>query len=297
MNVSGFFWNRGRSLLLWSLFCRFFLVLSVFFLILVVVEEIRRWNNRQADFFADFSRIKILKEPDWIPRGVQSEILGGFPSSGGVNVSREEAFTSVKERFVQNPWVEDILSIECRFPNSLFIRAKLRKPFCLAKQEGRIFLMDGKGVRLPGEYSQSPHEFKDFLLILTGISSEPPEPGKPWNDPAILDGISVVKELFSSLKKREIEESGIVSIDLSNLRGCIDPRLSEIVLLSKGRTKIGWGRSARSRRFGELSVEEKVRNLREVLYRIPGLEGLALVEVRFPNPIIVPWRSLPERVL
>ena len=77
----------------------------------------------------------------------------------------------------------------------------------------------------------------------------------------------------------------ITAIDVTNINGRVDRRLSEIVLLTAHHTRILWGRPPGTRLPGELPPADKLRLLR--LAAAKGmLNGPGEVDIRFPNQAI-----------
>jgi hypothetical protein len=78
------------------------------------------------------------------------------------------------------------------------------------------------------------------------------------------------------LRRLQIRE-----VDASNVGGRLDPRRSEILLTSRNGCALHWGRVPTAEHFGEISAEEKLENLREILAVYPHLEGLRYVKLHF----------------
>jgi hypothetical protein len=78
----------------------------------------------------------------------------------------------------------------------------------------------------------------------------------------------------------------IARIDVTNSGGKVDPRESELLLVTPQNVKIKWGRAPRTHVFGELTVEAKIENLARVDRKFPGLRGVSVVNLRFDEPDI-----------
>jgi hypothetical protein len=78
-----------------------------------------------------------------------------------------------------------------------------------------------------------------------------------------------------------LERLAIREVDVTNFGGRLDPRRSEMSLVTTNGCTIAWGRTSQTSRFGDLSTEEKLENLREVLAVYPDLNGLKRVTLYF----------------
>jgi hypothetical protein len=97
--------------------------------------------------------------------------------------------------------------------------------------------------------------------------------------------VEVAQALISNRVDRLID---IMHIDVSNVGGRRDPHASEVTIWARPSVPIQWGR-APGEHFGELSVEQKIRNLRYVLMARGerGLKGLKSVMIQFARPYYV----------
>jgi hypothetical protein len=79
----------------------------------------------------------------------------------------------------------------------------------------------------------------------------------------------------------------VVSIDLANVGGAVDPLLPEVVLATASGTSIEWGRSCASSRVGlEPCAAAKFEKLRRALRVYPGLRRLARLKLQFDDLVV-----------
>src|SRR4029077_5910507 len=74
---------------------------------------------------------------------------------------------------------------------------------------------------------------------------------------------------------------GIREVDVANFGGRLDPRRSEMSLATANGCQVLCGRASATSKYGDLSTEEKLENLREVLAVYPDLNGLKRVTLYF----------------
>ena len=181
--------------------------------------------------------------------------------------------------FERHPWVERVRSLKVAYPNRVQVELSIRRPVAAVRVDEDYIWVDREGIRLPGVLSRRSLE-AGGLVYVEGAMRPVPEVGRPWSDPGVRAAAEIA--LFLGEDARAFD---ITAIDVSNINGRIDYRLSEIVLLTAHHTRILWGRPPKSDRLGELTPEEKLRLLR--LAAAKGmLKGPGEVDIRFPNQAI-----------
>lgn len=183
----------------------------------------------------------------------------------------------VGRTFEECAWIKRVTAVERVFPDQLRVRFEYRTPHVAVKRHDGYVIVDAEGVRLPGVYTEPPRSCERTVQI-AGVASLPPEPGRPWTDPALKAAMGLAdfaqeNPLLARLKVREV--------DVSNFDGKVDARRSEVAFLTAAGSTIAWGRAPGAGKFGEPSSEEKLENLREVLAVYPNLQGVRTVKVYF----------------
>jgi len=182
----------------------------------------------------------------------------------------------VGKSFEACPWVRKVTAVERVFPDQLVVRFEYRRAHVAVRRENGFVLVDRDGVRLPGVYAAPP--VCDRPVQVTGIASAPPEPGRVWKDESLNAAVAMADYIpGNSLLGR----LGIREVDVANYGGRQDPRRSEMSLVTSSGCVMAWGRTSETSKFGDLSTEEKLENLREVLAVYPDLNGLKRVTLYF----------------
>jgi hypothetical protein len=195
----------------------------------------------------------------------------------------------------RNPWVREVTRVDKEFPNRLTVTAKIRRPIAwieLADREApdgvAWFPVDASCVRLPGEVVEPPKASEPPIPLVRGAGARSvPGEGRVWNDEAIRDGVAVALELFDLYNSPLYGRVSIAAIDVANTGGRVDAKASEIVLVTDSGKQILWGRSRRTRAFGELPTGEKLEHLDRILEAYPGLAGVEQAKVQFEQPYVV----------
>jgi len=185
----------------------------------------------------------------------------------------------VAEAYVASPWVKAVRRVEKRFPNHLHVELDLREPAAFVRLPDASHAVDAEAVCLPLAYARWDHEQRPLPLIF-GVKAEPPQPGQRWTDPGTLAALAVIHALATEpALLRQVH-----FLDVSNLDGVIDPQRSEVLLFTRRRVRIAWGRAPNTTRFGEPSVPCKLARLRRHLSRPAVLsEGASSIDLRFPE--------------
>ncbi|HPD15747.1 MAG TPA: hypothetical protein PLE19_12400, partial [Planctomycetota bacterium] len=178
-----------------------------------------------------------------------------------------------------SPWVKAVRRVEKRFPNHLDVELDLREPAAFVRLPDASYAIDRDGVLLPLEYERWDHDQRPLPLIF-GVKTEPPAPGSRWSDPGTLAALSVLQAMASEpTLLRQVH-----FVDVSNLDGVIDPQRSEVLLFTRRRVRVAWGRPPNTTAFGEPTVPCKLARLRRHLSRPVALsDGTSSIDLRFPD--------------
>ncbi len=185
----------------------------------------------------------------------------------------------VAEAYGASPWVKAVRRVEKRFPNQLDLELDLREPAAFVRLPDATWAIDADGVRLPLAYEKWDHEQRPLPLIF-GVKTTPPDPGRRWQDPGTTAALSVLQALASEpTLLRQVH-----FLDVSNLEGVIDPQRSEVLMFTRRRVRVAWGRPPNTTKFGEPSVPCKLARLRRYLSRPQALsDGASSIDLRFPE--------------
>ena len=244
---------------------------SFAFVVILVHREVYSFVVQRPRFSVPPMRTAVA--PAWADRQGVETVRVDAP---GATLFDRDLVERVGKSFESCPWVRKVTSVERVFPDELRVKFEYRRPHVAFRRSNGFVVVDAEGVRLPGVYVEPPS--CDRKVAVVGAVSLPPEPGRVWNDPAVKAGLEMADYVHRTalLKRLEVKE-----VDLSNLGGRIDPRRSEVALVTSNGCAIYWGRLPSNPRFGDPTPAEKIENLREVMAVYPGLGGLRGVKVCF----------------
>lgn len=214
------------------------------------------------------------KAPPWCEKDLEAV---NFPRES-YSILDPALTREVAHAYLACPWVRAVRSIHKRFPNRLSVELELREPIGFLRAGNAYRAVDAQGVYLPLRFSRWPHR-KRPLPIVFGVEGEPPAPGEPWNESHARAAVAVLNALASAPEVfREVQ-----FVDVANLEGRLAPLRSEVMLMTRRRVRVAWGRPPGTGKFGEPPVAWKLARLREWLsHPVPLAEG-AHVDLRFPD--------------
>jgi hypothetical protein len=244
----------------------------------------------------------IVQRPSYKVPGVRAAVAPPWSGGQGEELVRVEGQGSIFDpeligrvgrSFEQCAWVRKVTSVERVFPDQVRVRFEYRRPHVAVRRENGFVLVDAEAVRLPGVYAQVPP--CDRAAVVGGVTAKVPEAGRRWEDAALAAGLAMADLAHEDPLLKKL---GVKEVDVANHGGRLDPRRSELQLVTGTGCQLAWGRAAKDARFGEPTVEEKLDSLRGVLAAYPGLQGLKRVSVHFPGQkaveLVEPYAQTPS---
>ncbi|MCK4909076.1 MAG: hypothetical protein KAS70_04190 [Planctomycetes bacterium] len=265
-----------------------FLIGGLSFLLLLVHRKIYNYYSTNPQYQIDLNNLQATALPDWVTdRTIEQSIRHDLQIDEISNINDQKTITRILEEYEKSPWVAKVHAIEKRFPNNLKIKLEIREPVVavqLKKWNNTevYYLIDKNMVRLPGEYRSVPL-LPMTIPVIVGVRVSPPPPGSEWNDQGLKGALAVA----AALEKNSIHD--IVKIDhieIARQQTGSGDSGSNIVIWTKNKVPIQWGRSPYVTKMGELSLEKKINNLKLVLKVSPELKGVKYVKIQFHQPYI-----------
>jgi hypothetical protein len=221
---------------------------------------------------------------------LDGEILGEFakiysgvqPATQSIEVS---AGGMVKVQSVGfNAWIEEVPVVRREVARdksvqTIQIFARWRQPAAWVRVGENLYLIDGAGVRLPGDYRRQD-KGNNRMMVLTGVDlpavagRQPgvPAPGERWGagkEGTMGEDLAAGLRLAGLLGRQEFAVQ-IEAIDMSNVNGRRDALAPWIKLETVWQTPTGtprtvwWGRPIGQEKYYEVAAEAKVKTLREL---------------------------------
>ena len=244
--------------------------------------------------------IVFKEKPVWMSDFLASQIAATIPRQSS-SAFDHDLLVSVVDALHANPWVAEVKQVRRVFGqapgDTLEVDATFRAPVALVKWGEYFWLVDGDGVKLPEQFTNSHvprvvigRDGKMNIRIIEGVESPPPEPGLRWHGSDLAAGLAMVKLLYERPSADQI-----VSVNVANFDGRVDPREAQLVLRTKFATEVRWGRPINATDFfAEVPVTQKLDDLDKVMAQYGRVDaGQPWIDLRFdrityPKPDAAP---------
>jgi hypothetical protein len=250
----------------------------------VVVRLVNRAGHELPMFRVDAARAELLASPDWLPSEWLDEARGAIAAHGAFSIFSDAELAGIRADLESLPWVKGVHEVERALPRTVRLAVTPRSPVASVECGGSLVLVDEESIVLPVATFAADRIAAMPRIVRWRGEFSPPRIGQAWNDPAVQDGVSVA--LTIPKFRATLPGIQVAKIDVTNSGGKVDPRESELLLVTPQNVKIKWGRAPRTHVFGELPVEAKLENLARVDRKFPGLRGVSVVNLRYDEPDI-----------
>jgi hypothetical protein len=163
------------------------------------------------------------------------------------------------------------------------VRCRYRTPFALVQSGGGFVLVDGEGVRLPGQYPYSPS-----LPLVQGVAAPAPDQGQLWDAPDLAAGLKILTRLAG-----EPYADQVTAVLVHNHGGRRSPRSAHVELATdRAGGRIIWG-SGPGEEIEENTAAQKMAILQRN-YELHGRidAGLPVIDIStFPDRFTTPSRA------
>ncbi len=268
------------------------------------------------DYVVSRDELELAAGPSWMTPAMLAELDlrtldPEFPAT--FSLLDPAVCARLAAAYARSPWVERVERVvkhDPRFaaraqraaaddpeadpPRALEVQLVFRRPLAFVERAGGLALVDEKGVRLPGTYREPRLRpvgaTEDLsLLVITGVRSAPPEPGRRWDDATVEAGVKVARGLAPRRARFDLAK-----IDVSNVGYRQDSQRSEVAVYTSRGTEIRWGKAPtrQAALLEEKTVGEKVGFLDYVYQRFGGLDG-RFEYIDVPNHVYKPRATPP----
>jgi len=202
--------------------------------------------------------------------GAALQSSGLLPGGAGdISIFDEDVLKRLAREIESRPEVRRVTSLERSFPGSIRAKVERRSPWLHFWVGAGLAVFDRDGILMGAARGTNPD-----LLKVEGALGPFPAPSRRAEG----EEFAAAFRMAEIVRADEWLSSRVTTIDISNLgrrRSTMDPDIS---LVTRAGCRIHWGRAA-GREAEELSVDEKLSNLRSAVSRYPDLRGLEYVKV------------------
>lgn len=258
-------------------------------LIFAVVES-SRYVDRRAET-GEPPRIVLVDQPEWMNPVLAQRILDSLKPGTKGRASRDrELLLELANVLRAEPWVKEVRSVRRRFydgqPGAMIeVDAEFRVPTALVEAGGEFWMIDSEGVKLPERFAadeigrvslKKDHSLQ--LRAVTGVASNPPAVGQTWKGADVQAALDLVKLLHDKPFATDI-----AIVDVSNFGGRRNRESAQIVLHTRQKTEVRWGRPIHAQDFFvEVEPKKKLEYLEKIYDRFGRVDAnYAWIDIRF----------------
>jgi hypothetical protein len=281
-------------------------VLAIMFLAVgaaVGYFKLRTYVEQRLAFPSEAPRVVLKNRPVWMTDFLADQIIEKVQPPAARSALDQRMLVAVCEILKTNPWIKEVKQVRRAYGkkpgDTIEVDCEYRAPIALV-QYGQVYaLVDAEGVKLPELFSagQLPRIMfgengRVNIRVIEGVAKAPPETGRKWVSEDLSAGLEMVQLLYGKPYAEEI-----LSVKVSNYGGRVDAREAWIVLVTRDKTEIMWGRPKSA---GDAFVEipwyrklDRMQRIVETYHRIDA--GHSAVELRFDRTTLPETQGERER--
>jgi len=230
-------------------------------------SRVRDYVLASDDYLVTPEQLEITPLPDWIHADVSAEVFRNASLDGPLSIMDDDLTRRIAEAFASHPWVAKVHRVTKRHPACVQVELDYRRPVCMVQLAGRLLPVDARGVLLPpGDFS--PVEISRYLRLVEVRTTPMGTVGECWGDDRVIGGAAVAAALLGLQ-----EEWNLSHIEPRDplTAGFADE--CTYTLVTRGGTRIFWGRKPGTRAAGELAPKEKIARLKHYAAKHGTLDG------------------------
>lgn len=238
-------------------------------------------------------RVVLKNRPVWMSEFLADQIARTAQPNGTHSVFDHQLLIDTRELLEANPWIQDVRQIRRAYGqrpgDTLEIDCDYRAPVALVRWKDYYWLVDGSGVKLPEAFGETflprimfGQDHKVNIRVVDGVQQPPPESGAKWLGDDLKAGLELVKLLYGRPYAEEVEK-----VDVANFAGRRDAKAAQLVLVTKYKTQLRWGRplSASDDFFVEVTPAQKLKYMESIYSELHRVDAnCEWVDLRFDTP-------------
>ena len=234
--------------------------------------------------------VVFKSKPPWMTDLVAKQLAASFRPAKPRSVFDRDVLVETHKRLKANPWIGTVRGVRRVYGaapgDTIEVDCDFRAPMAIVQAGEDYWFVDGAGVKLPERFTAADLQKLIYasdgstnLRVIEGVRKPPPKSaGQLWHGEDLAAGLELVREFYGQPFLNEI-----IRIDVSNFAGRVDPREAQIVLRTRYRTEVRWGRPWNSTdAFIEVRPERKMQYMRNVLAEFGRIDARQpWIDIRF----------------
>ncbi len=250
---------------------------------------IRKYVDQKLTFPVDAPQVVLKNRPVWMSDFLVDQIIGSVQPLTARSAFDQQMLVNAYDILKHNPWIKDVRQVRRTYGkkpgDTIEIDCDYRAPVALVRYGDVYALVDAEGIKLPELFStgQLPkimigQDGRVNIRVIEGVVRAPPDPGRRWVSEDLTAGLEMVQLLHSQPYAEEIQ-----TVRVSNYNGRLDPKEAWLVLLTRDRTEIRWGRPrSASDAFAEVPWHQKLEYMQRIVDKYHRVDaGHSAVDLRF----------------
>jgi len=230
-------------------------------------SHVRDYVLSSDDYTVTPKQLEITPLPKWIHSDISAEAFRNASLDGPLSIMDDDLTKRIAEAFASHPWVAKVHRVTKRHPACVQVELVYRRPVCMVQLAGKLLPVDGRGVLLPpGDFS--PVEISRYLRLVNIQTTPVGTVGESWGDARVIGGAAVAAALQDV--QEEFNLSHIVPSDPMTAGFAQE---CTYTLVTRGGSKISWGRAPGTRTPGEPTPKEKIARLKKYIAQHGTLDG------------------------
>jgi len=230
----------------------------------------RQWGNRgllSEDYLLTDKKTEITPLPDWIHTDICAQVFRDASLDPPLAITEDDLVQRIRSAFALHPWVAKVERVQKFHPARVKVDLVYRRPVCMVEIADELTPVDAEGVVLPREDFSTPEASRYPRLV--GIDTAPlGVAGARWGDDRVLGGAEIAAALADQWDKL-----GLKSIVAAKPAGIGLRETPTFALLTRGGSRIAWGRAPSGDAPGEIPPKDKVARLEKYLADHGSLES------------------------
>lgn len=238
-------------------------VLLTAFMMLPGIRRMVPELKQRREYVVTMDDIRMTPPPAYVPADFISRVFSRAHLPGELPLLDDSTLLKVADAFIADPWVADIRRVRKDYPSLIQLDIVYRQPAAMVRIGDGLYPVDGAGVLLPSR-DFTREEALRFPLISNVRSVPSGTEGMQWDDPTVVGAARLARAFNNTDQpgKPTWNRFDLAEIQVPRRRTA-DESLDDMVfeLVTRGGSRIVWGRAPGIAHPAELTVEQKIARL------------------------------------
>lgn len=244
--------------------------------------------EHHPDYRMKTADIVIPPPPRWVPSNFVGQVIKGAKLPTELSVLDRGMVLQVGQAFENHPWVTGQVRVRVTIPAHIEVSFDYREPVAMVAINDGFYPVDSQGLLLPPD--DFPISEVKLYPRIVGIGAPPSgKVGQTWGDERVTAAAKLAHVIAPYWSEFQLE--AIEAPKRDNAEQKYDEL--EFVLVSKGGSRIIWGRAPGNGHPLEVTDDQKIGRLKEFLAKGKNFDGPWEININHLMEIIT-WRELEK---